>query len=47
MEFDTCPICKRDFRDCKHSILDVRNKQQDDHIRKIIREELKKQNART
>lgn len=39
-----CPICKKNFEDCKHSRADLDQRESDNHIRKIVREELKKMN---
>jgi hypothetical protein len=41
-KYDTCTICKKDFEYCPHSREDRKVKAQDDHIRKIVREELRK-----
>lgn len=42
-----CPVCKSErkrasFDDCKHSWADIHHLEGDNHIRKIVRDELKR-----
>lgn len=38
-----CKVCKKNFEDCPHSLADESVKIADDHIREIVRDELKRQ----
>ena len=41
--FDRCPICKSAFKHCPHSVKQVQDRAATDRIRKIVQQELAKQ----
>ncbi len=40
--YDICPKCKQSFVTCPHSVVDVAEFSLDNHIREIVRDELRK-----
>ena len=42
LAFDVCPMCRKLFEGCPHSVTDVTNWQQEQRLRRIVRDEMAK-----
>lgn len=43
MKYDRCPICKKPWEECPHSVSDVEKQKDELRIRAIVRDEIKRQ----